>query len=270
MTAPVDLCNMALDQIGAAGQQISGISPPLPPSSLAAQVATRTYQTQISALFRSAHWNSARAQTKLTLLKAAWGTPENPAGTNPQPPTPFQYEYALPNDCLKVRFCFPNPLPQNAAAPIMTNTGVQAPPVINTAVPFVVASDFDTQGNRIRVILTNACQAQCVYTARIDNPDNWDSLLQNAAIATLAAWFVNPLLRNSELLKERVQIAVGLIEQARISDGDEGIMSVDHFPDWIQVRGIGGWAWGSRGLGESAGNYFAGWDAISMPNGLSY
>ncbi len=279
MTSPVDLCNLALDQIGAAQQQITSINPPAPRGALAAQVAARTYQTQMDALFRSAHWNSARFQTgaqgsanppSLTLLKAAWGTPENPSGLLPQPPTGWQYEYALPPDCLKVRFVFPAPLPQNyGSVPIMTNVGATTPPIIQPGWKFTPAIDTDANGNQVKVILTNACQAQAVYTARVPNPDMWDPMLQNAAISTLAAWFVNPLNRNAELLKERIQVAVGLIMQARVSDGDEGVMSMDHLPDWMRVRGAGGWAGFGTDMGVD-GQFYAGWDAIGMPDGISY
>ena len=97
----------------------------------------------------------------------------------------------------------------------------------------------------------------------------WDPMLQNAAISTLAAWFVNPLNRNAELLKERIQVAVGLIMQARVSDGDEGVMSMDHLPDWMRVRGAGGWAGFGTDMGVD-GQFYAGWDAIGMPDGISY
>src|ERR1700729_3473365 len=105
---PVDLCNLALDQI-AARTSITGLNPPSPPNNLAAQVAARTYQLQADAGFRSAHWNSARKQAKLSLLRAAIGTPENPSGALPTPPIPWRYEYAYPDDCLKVRFVIPSP-----------------------------------------------------------------------------------------------------------------------------------------------------------------
>ena len=266
---PVDVCNMALDQIGAAGQTIQGLSPPVPAASLAAQVATRNYQTQLDALFRAAHWNAARFQTPngLTLLKAAAGTPENPSGSLPVPPLPFQYEYALPVDCLKVRFVIPTPTPQSGGAPFLTNQGLTTPPLINTSLPFVVALDLNANGEQIKVILTNAEQAQAVYTARVPNPDTWDPQLLNAAVATLAAWFVNPLLRNSELVKERVQVAMALVTQARVSDGNEAIATTDHIPDWFEVRGAGGGFWWQ---GRGGAGYMAGWDSMTMPNGLTF
>src|SRR5207253_7034074 len=119
-------------------------------------------------------------------------------------------------------------------------TGITQPPIISTALPFVPAIDVDATGNQINVILTNARQAQVIYTARINNPDLWDASLRNAVTAVLAAWFVNPLKRNPQLMQERVQVAMALITAARISDGNEGITSMDHTPDWFSVRGIGG------------------------------
>src|SRR5579859_6133342 len=102
MTSPVDVCNMALDNIGAR-YSITSLSPPQPPPN--AVMVARHYQPKIDALHRAAHWNFARAQAALTLLKAAKGTPENPDGTKlPIPPIPWQYEYGYPPDCLAARF----------------------------------------------------------------------------------------------------------------------------------------------------------------------
>src|SRR5437868_15242425 len=126
MTAPVDLVNIALDQIGVEAT-VQGIVPPAPPNSLAAQVAARNYQMQVDATFRAAHWNCARVQGKLTLLKAAQGTPENPTGTAPTPPIPWLYQYALPPDALKIRFVIPTIPAVPGGPPIMTGTGITQP-----------------------------------------------------------------------------------------------------------------------------------------------
>lgn len=266
----VDLCNLALDQISARSQ-ITGISPASPPNNLAAQVASRTYQIQADAVFRAAHWNSARRQKELTLLKSAAGTPQNPDGTLPTPPVPFLYEYAWPTDCLKFRFLFPQPnLATAASPPIMTNTGVSSYPVVNTAMPYVVDIDDDAQGNQIKVLLTNACRATGVYTARINNVDLWDPALQNAVIGALASWFIGPLSGDDKKLMLHVQMAAALIQQARISDGNETIQSQDIEPDWMRIRDSGsGW-----GLGAISGligaGCVAGYDSWGAPNGMSY
>src|SRR5258707_4915394 len=119
----VTLCNMALDQISAR-TTIQGVNPPAPANNLAAQVASRTYQTQVDAVFRAAHWNCARFQIGATLVAAAIGTPENPTGALPAPPIPWRYMYAYPSDCLLVRFVFPLTQPPNTSPAIMTNVGV--------------------------------------------------------------------------------------------------------------------------------------------------
>src|ERR1700722_14720375 len=177
MTSPVDLCNLALDQISARSS-ITGINPPSPPNNLAAQVASRTYQIQTDAVFRAAHWNSARRQTPLTLLSAAVGTPENPSGYGPSgeilpiPPIPWLFEYLFPPDCLAVRFVIPQPnVPIAGQSPIMTNVGISNTPLVNTSMPFVPAIGLDDDGNEVKTILTNACKAQVIYTGRIPNVD---------------------------------------------------------------------------------------------------
>jgi hypothetical protein len=266
MTSPVDLCNLALDQISAR-TSITGISPASPPNNVAAQVASRTYQLQADAIFRAAHWNSARKQGDLTLLKAARGTPENPDGALPQPPIPWRYEYAYPDDCLKVRFVIPQPNLPSSEAPLMTNVGVVFQPLVTTSLPFVPAIDTDGAGNQVRVILTNACRAQGVYTARINNVDLWDPSLQNAVIGALAAWFCAPVNGDDAKKKLQIAIAAGLLTQARLNDGNEGITSTDHIPDWMMIRESGSSFWG---VGMQGGGWMAGWDSWGAPDGVSY
>lgn len=261
MVSPVDVANMSLDNIGARFS-ITSLSPPMPPPN--ATVVARHYQPKIDALHRAAHWNCTRRQGQLTLLRAALGTPENPNGTTlPLPPVPWQYEYAYPSDCLAARYLIPNPPSGDAVSPPFLAAGVLATPwyLPDAGYPFAVAIDTNTQGVPIKVILTNLEFAQLVYTARIDNPDLWDPHFLAAACATLGAWLVNPLARNAQVLKEQIEIASSIITQARISDGNEGVTSVDHVPDWMAVRGITGAEWF-----YGPGCYY-GWDAMGFPGG---
>lgn len=262
MTSPVDIVNQALDEI-AAKATISGINPASPPNSLAAQVASRQYQPRIDALSRSAHWNCLRFQASLTLLKARQGTPENPSGTSlPVPPTPWLYEYGWPQSpfCLRARYVVPVLDGPTVSPPIFTGIGSTMPVLIaNYAVPFAVASDLDQNNKQVRVILTNAESAQLVYTARVEDPDLWDSQFTEAAISYLAAWFVNPIAKSKELLAERVAVAKDMVVAARISDGNEGPSSVDHIPDFIAVRGAGGLQFGRFNM--------MGWDGLALPGG---
>lgn len=266
MADPVSLCNLALGQI-VARTQITGLNPPSPPNNVAATTMAALYQLQADAVFRAAHWNCARKQGSLTLLRAAVGTPENPSGALPAPPIPWLYEYGYPDDCLKVRFVIPMPSLQGlGVAPIMTSVGVNFMPSVTTALPFVLAVDTNDVGDQIRVLLTNAPRAQAVYTARISNVDLWDPSLQNAVIGALAAWAAAPVSGSMERQKLSIAIATNLIHAARISDGNEGITSADYIPDWVQVRNIGsGFGWQTP-----SGGYIASWDAWGAPDGVSY
>jgi len=263
---------MAFDAIGSQ-ITIQGINPPAPPGSLGAQVASRNYQTQVDAVFRTANWGSARKQATLTMLKAALGTPENPDGSLPQPPYPWLYEYAYPSDCLKVRFLLPTPTTPGTESPPMTNSGVGYPPLANPRIPFTKAVDNDENGNEIAVILSNARVAQAIYTKRVTNPDLWDVQLQVAVISALAAYFVNPINRNAQLMSERTQIAANLLIQARIADGNEGASTVDHYPDFMQVRNVGGAIWPGAGYGVGGGNWNPScgeYDLWASPEGIFY
>jgi hypothetical protein len=278
MTSQIDLINMGLDQI-AARATVSGINPPSPPNSLAAQVASRTYQTQADAIFRSAHWNSARKQSSLTLLKSAIGTPTNPSGLLPQPPIPWQYEYAYPSDCLLVRFVMPAPNWPSTSAPLMSNMGINYVPAVYTAIPFVPAIDTDTNGNEVKVILTNCGpqsaisppgqlgMPQCVYTGRVNNVDLWDASLQNAVIGALAAWMCSPLTGDDKKKVLAIQTVSALLNAARVSDGNEGITSSDVPTDWMQIRNSGN----NFGLWSIPnGGYMGSWASWSGPDGVSY
>lgn len=253
MTSPVDIVCQALQNIGSQAF-ISSFDEP----STEANLAKLLYTPTLDMLLRSAHWNFARKQQQLTLLKAAAGTQENPNSVPPFPPQPWLFEYAYPSDCLKVRFIpalFP-PSPVNP--PLTTAPQVLIPntPLANYGVAFVVGNDKDLFGNPATVILTNLCQAQAVYTARIDNPDLWDSSFEQAMVYTLAAKFVNSLARNKALFDDMSGMALQIVNSARASDGNEGTNTSDHYPDWMQARSESGLLFSSA--------YYVGWDSFSL------
>ncbi len=277
MTSPVELVNMACDAIGVQAI-INGINPPNPANSLAAQVASRNYQTQVDSIFRAANWGTGRRQVALTLLRAAYGTPENTTSTTNIPPQAFLYEYAYPTNCVRMRFVMPN-ANANAQAgvtppPFGSFTGTPYP-LVTTNMPFIRAIDTDQNGNEISVILTNVENALGVYTESVTNPDLWDPLLRNAVIAALAAYFVNPLNRNAQLLQERIAIAAAILKEARVANANETIANQDHKPDFMRVREIAGARWGmfsgAGGAGLPFGAFgYSDFDLWVSPLGTSY
>lgn len=272
MTSPADICNLALDAITAKAQ-ISGINPPVPAGSLAAQACSRAYQLQVDAVMCAANWNDGRIQDNLELLAAAQGTPENPDGTTlPIPPFPWRYLYAYPNGCVRFRFLMTPPQSPQSDVPIMTNSIVNPANAMPTSSsPYVVGITTDANGNQIKAIMTNVENAVGVWSGRVENPDLWSPLFLQAVIAALAAWLVNPVARNKDMLAEKTQIAAGLIMAARVADANEGVTSIDHLPDFLGIRGVGGGLYGGMdGSISGAAGFAAPWDAWIGPTGISY
>lgn len=125
---------------------------------------------------------------------------------------------------------------------------------------FFVASDTDIDGNDNTVILTNQPQAIIVYTRQIVNPDLFDAQFQEALVAALAAKLVPALSLNMALMKGQIQIAESIINQARITNGNEGPMIMNLDPDWIAIRAGFGSGW--------EGYDYMGWDTFSWPSNL--
>jgi hypothetical protein len=127
-------------------------------------------------------------------------------------------------------------------------------------IPFKIAYGTDAQNNPLQIILTNQSQAQLVYTVNQPNPQTWDSLFQQAAVASLAAYLVPALSLNLPLMGAQIKNAEAMIAQARIRDGDEGSTCQDHIPDWITARNGGASYYGLSGSGQ-----YGGWGNMVWP-----
>jgi hypothetical protein len=57
-----------------------------------------------------------------------------------------------------------------------------------------------------------------------------------------------------------MQIAMQVVQKARMTDGNEGPVVQDHMPDWIRARGAS-----SAYIGN--GSFYYGWDYLAMPSG---
>lgn len=250
----LSIINRALLSIGTQSQ-VSSLNEGSAQANAAATLFTPTFES----LARSANWNCLRKEAALTLIAAAMGTPENVDGTTlPLPPVPWLYQYAQPSDCLQMRFIVPSLPPPNAGVPIYSvNVGAPTWLPNKGSIPYAVAYATDSNNNPINVILTNQSQAIAVYTVNQPNPQIWDSLFQQAMVASLAAYFVPALSLHLPLMQMQIGIAEKIIQQARVRDGDEGTTSMDHVPDWIRARrGATGMYWNNGGPGGYAYNYF--------------
>jgi len=255
MSDQLNIANRALLAVGARAQ-ISSLNPS--DGSVEADAVSTLWQSTFEQLARTAHWNVLGKQATLSLLAAAKGTPENPDGTSyPLPPSPWLYAYAYPSDCLDVRYIVPSypaatgsstpDFPVNVSSPSFLPSGGQISFKVQTMDLPLAAPTL--------TILTNQDIAQAVYTVNYSNPNGWDSLFQEAMVAALGAFLVPALTLNFALMDRCVRQAESAIRQARIRDGNEGVTSMDHLPDWMQAR-MGGQGYGygpgfSSGLGYS-------------------
>lgn len=295
MTSIVDVANQALDAIRSRAT-VSTINPS--DGTLAGNVISRHFWPRIDSLARAALWNSHRYQLPLTLIRARQGTDENPDGTlYGNPPWPWLYEYALPTGFLSSVITVPlNPttgstqtitiptaplflrarfiVPKisntgGATTPLMTGGGfanaVPLPVGATPPIPFLISSESDANGNQTKVLLTNAQQAELVYTARVSNPDLWDPNFMEAAVMTLAAWIEQPIAGNNQLTAMLAQQAQSLVMIARVSDGDEGTSIIDNTPDWISARSLP-----AAGMIGASSFYGPAYDAMAFPGGVVF
>ena len=195
-------------------------------------------------LLRAAQWNFAKATATLALLKAAAGTPEN-ATASPStwstayPPPGWLYSYAYPADCLAARKVVGNINAATGASVFPALWTATMQPWQSTGTYFEVATDTDTAGNAVNVILSNTEFAIICYTRDIIADGVWDSLFEEAFVQALAGKLALSLTGDKALAKLRLDAANDMILRARAADGNEGPTVIDHTPDWI-AQGHGG------------------------------
>jgi hypothetical protein len=284
---PVDVCQQAIDASG-----VDYLLGDVEDGTREAQTLLRAYTQCLPQLLRAAPWDWARRETPLTLLADASGNTPN-VGTLVVG-NQFNYEYAFPTDCAKLRYIpahrIFNPgtvpgniVPPNAASPLMT--GIGQPPYgprrvqparflisndMNYPPPPDLSPSWETQGvspqGRV-VILTDVKDARAVYTYLALYPSVWDSLFRAGLVAYIASEIALPLNKDKKLgltiANNQREIAKEKIMQARAMAANEsGVNTSDLRVDWIDTRRVGGargfqngWAGGGGG-----GDYWGGYD----------
>lgn len=253
----VSVCNLALLSIGARAQ-VSSITPS--DGSTQADACSTLFTFVFQQLARTSRWGCLNKQLTLTLIQAAQGTPENPAGTTlPLPQQPWLYAYLYPPDALLIRQIFP-PVTTSGSAINQTSLNNSVTPYIpqTYAIPYATGYSTDSSGNPLEVVLTNQENAVVNYIVDQENPSSWDSLFTSAFVASLAAYLVPALSLNPPLMQTQIQIAERLIAQARAMDANEGVYTQDHIPDFIRARsGATGALIGSLG--------YQAWNSMNWP-----
>lgn len=251
----ISTCNLALLSIGARAQ-VSSIVPS--DGSAQADACAALFTFVFQNLARTARWGCLNKQATLTLIQAAQGTPENPAGTSlPLPQQPWLYGYLYPPDCLLMRSVMP-PVVTSGSAINQTSLSNNVTPQIpgQYQISYATGYSTDINGNALELVLTNQENAVANYTVDQENPASWDSLFTAAFVASLGAYLVPALSLNPPLMQAQIAIAEKMIGLARGMDGNESPLIQNHDPDWMRARA------GATGL--SGGMGYNAYGPISM------
>lgn len=197
----IDLCNLALDHIGASNPIQS-----LDEGSREASVCGRHYTPALEALLRTFDWSFARAYNYTSMIDD---------GSVPIPDQ-WLYAYAYPNDAVRV-WC------------VHQNPRIGKPPLHE------VASMPSGQG---QVIFTTVTPALFRYTRRISDAGYFDPAFALALSYTLAERICYPLTRDTKQVDIFRKLALEQLAYARTASANES--PEDPYaaaPDWIAARG---------------------------------
>jgi hypothetical protein len=109
-----------------------------------------------------------------------------------------------------------------------------------------------------RVVLTNQEFAVLSYVRRVSDLNVMDSLFLKALYHTIGAVMTMALTGDKSLANGLLQVTNAAIQEARSTDGNEGLTTNDVTPDWLRARGViysDYWNNGMPGFG---------WDSVGM------
>src|SRR6266550_3258916 len=141
MSSEVSICNRALQAIGTRTSIAS-----LTEASIEARNCNLIYADTRDEVLGMAYWNFASKTSYLALLKSAPGTPTNSASTATQwssdfPAPPWLYEYAYPDDCIKMGRVVQQLQNTYVGTPFNTGGSNTYPYVVGPGAPFRVSTD---------------------------------------------------------------------------------------------------------------------------------
>jgi|ERR1700761_25095 len=184
LSSPSDIINLSLTRIGYKGDRVGSLYE----GSEASKYALDIYAQTRDQMLRAGDWGFAERNVNLTLLKQApasgYFPPSSWDGTV-NPPPPWRYEYAYPQDALKVRSVKPVPM-------FVMDFDPQPR-------PFAVENDNYFVPSQ-KVILTNVPNAQLVYTGQVTDPQVWEADFVDALSALLGR-LLAPVLLNMDAAK---------------------------------------------------------------------
>jgi hypothetical protein len=201
MTSVVDICNAAISHCGTRSK-ISSID-----EASREALACKTHYEQVrDGALRSYDWNFARMTVSLAALTCSVQR--------------WQYEYAVPVDCLRLRRLNDQPM-------------LLIPPTW-----YEMAADKDADGNPINVIFTNQSPVSAIYTALIADPSRWDSGFQDVVAYGLASRIAFELTGKEEVVARVTKLWAGTLSQAATDMLNENPSPAPTYvPEALSARG---------------------------------
>ncbi len=185
MATVVDICNLALSHLGDKAT-VASIEPP--EGSPQASHCSRFYPVARDFMLEAHDWgfNTARAQ----LADQSVATP---------PPSPWQFAYALPANCLRLL----SVLPPDADSDDRRQAYVR-----------------ETAGGA-DLIYCNQSDAVARYTWRVLDPTRFSPLFVDAVSRLLASYLAGPVIKGDEgarMADAQFKAALAILERAKLSD----------------------------------------------------
>jgi hypothetical protein len=202
MATITDICNAAISHVGTRSK-ISSIDE----GSAEANACLTHFAMVRDGTLRVFDWNFARITAQLAQLQ--------------NPPARWAYEYALPVDCIRLRRLNDVPL------------------LVLPETFYEVASDRDSTGAYITVILANAAPLSAIYTAQVTDPLRWDQGFIDAVVYGLAARICFELSGKDDRAKALTQMWQLSLREAVAGSANEGsALNRTYVPEAAAARGF--------------------------------
>ena len=197
MPSVVDICNEAMDLLGAA--TITALTE----NSKEARLCNRRFETVRDAVLRSHPWNTAIRRASL-------------ARDTDAPAFGFTYQYTLPTDpyCLRVLSFWNSNVDSEIAA-------------YDSQVMFKIEG---------RKVLSNEGTCKITYLARVTDTEQYDSLLSSTIAHKLAAETAYAITGSTSVSQAMQQLYEVRLREARSIDAMEGVPDKLIADDFINIR----------------------------------
>lgn len=223
MASVTDICNLALSNLGDAATVVS-ISPPS--GSIQAVHCARFYPIALNALLEMHPWDFAMKRAALPLLAET-------------PPSPWQYVYTVPSDCLNPMAILDPNTTDDYSAGLIQYGSYQGYPgaMVGVYTPQPYTQEIDNTGTL--VIYTNQQNAVLRYSALVTDTTKFPPLFVVALGYSLASMLAGPVIKGSEgraESKAQFQMFQAALSKALESDANQRNVKPTQSVGWITNR----------------------------------